>query len=157
MMGCGKTTVAEVFSKTYGYKKVDTDEIIVERFGEISEIFAKFGEEHFRDLESEVAEEVANTFDNAVVSVGGGLVLRDRNALALKQNGKLIYLRARAQTIIRRLEGDNNRPLLNGDIKARVNSILSSRSTIYEKVADIIIDVDELTPQEIAKKIKESI
>ena len=157
MMGCGKTTVAEVFSKTYGFKKIDTDELIVSRYGEINEIFEKFGEEYFRNLESEVTSKIAKNIDNAVISVGGGLVLRHENVSALKTNGKLFYLRTRAQTIIRRLDGNSDRPLLKDGLEERVNSILSSRSEVYEKVADIIIDTDDLTPQEIAKKIKESI
>lgn len=157
MMGCGKSTVAEAFSKLYGYKKVDTDEIIVSRYGEINCIFEKFGEEYFRDLESLIVEEVASLKGGAVISVGGGCVLRDKNVKKLKENGILIYLRTRAQTIIERLKDSSDRPLLKERLEERVNEILSSRSRIYESAADKIIDTDGLSPKETAKKIKEII
>lgn len=157
MMGCGKTTVAEVFSKTYGYDAVDTDALIVDRYGEINAIFEKFNEEYFRDIESLVVAEVVTIYDSAVISVGGGCILRDENVRALKNNGTLIYLRTRADTIIERLKDNIDRPLLKGGLEERVNVILSSRRELYEKAADIIIDTDGLTPAEIAKKIKESI
>lgn len=157
MMGCGKSTVAETFSKFYGYKKVDTDEMIVSRYGQINGIFERFGENYFRDLESKIVEEVVLISDGAVISVGGGCVLRDKNVKTLKQNGVTVYLRTRAETIIKRLEGNGDRPLLKGELAGRVNEILSSRSKVYESAADIIIDTDGLSPEEIAKKIKENI
>ncbi|MGN0813287.1 MAG: shikimate kinase [Candidatus Coproplasma sp.] len=157
MMGCGKTAVSEVYSRLYGVKKVDTDEVIVERHGEINAIFANFGEEKFRDIETEVTKEVASTYDNAVISLGGGCVLRSENVTALKKSGKIFYLRTKAETIIKRLKGDSTRPLLQGDLEERVNSILSKRSSVYEGVADCVIDTDGLTPEEIAKKIRTEI
>lgn len=157
MMGCGKTTVSEVFSEKYGYKAVDTDALIVERYGNINGIFEKYGEAYFRDLESLITKEVSSQYDCAVISVGGGCVLREENVRALKNGGILIYLRTRADTIIKRLEGDTQRPLLKDGLEERVNTILSSRSAVYERAADIVIDTDGLTPEEIAKKIKESI
>lgn len=153
-MGCGKTAVSKAYSAIYGVEKVDTDEVIVERYGDISAIFATKGEETFRDVETQVTKEVASTYDNAVISLGGGCVLRSENVQALKETGKIFYLRTKAETIIQRLKGDGTRPLLQGDLEERVNSILAKRSSIYEAVADYIIDTDGLTPEEIAKKIR---
>ncbi|MGN1104433.1 MAG: shikimate kinase [Candidatus Coproplasma sp.] len=154
MMGCGKTAVSKAYSAVYGVASVDTDAVIVERYGEINSIFASQGEQAFRNIETQITKEVASTYDNAVISLGGGCVLRSENVRALKQTGKIFYLRTGAETIIKRLRGDNTRPLLQGNLEERVNTILANRSSVYEAVADCIIDTDGLTPEEIAKKIR---
>ena len=156
MMGCGKTTVAAEFS-SLGYTVVDTDAVIVERYGEISGIFAQHGEAHFRNLEAAVTAEVAKKYGNAVISLGGGCVLRAENVKNLKATGRIFYLRAKAETLIQRLKGDTSRPLLQGGIEEKVNTILSARAHIYESVADVIIDTDDLTPQEVAKIIEDKV
>ena len=155
MMGSGKTTVAEALSENYSLDRVDTDGIIVSRYGAIDKIFASFGEAYFRDIETEVIKEIATSLKNAVISLGGGAVLRAENVENLKRTGKIFYLRATADTIINRLKGDNTRPLLQGNLEERVHSVLSVRSGIYEGVADIIVDTDGLTPEALAKIIKE--
>ena len=157
MMGCGKTAVSEAYSRVYGVKKVDTDAVIVDRYGEINAIFATQGEKAFRDIETDITKEVASSFSDAVISLGGGCVLRSQNVEALRQTGKIFYLRTRADTIIKRLKGDSTRPLLQGDLEDRVNTILANRSSIYESVADYIIDTDGLTPEEIAQRIRAEI
>lgn len=157
MMGCGKTAVAAAYSALYGVKSVDTDAIIVQRHGEINEIFRLHGEEVFRDMETQVCKEVSATDDGGVIALGGGCVLRRENVAALKTTGKIFYLRTQAETIIKRLKGDKSRPLLQGDLRERVNSVLAQRSSIYEGVADCVIDTDGLTPTEIAKKIRECV
>ena len=157
MMGCGKSTVAERFSQLFGAPSVDTDKIIEERFGSINGIFAAHGEAYFRDIEAEITAETSKKYSNAVISLGGGCVLRSENVKNLKATGKIFYLRAQAQTLIERLKGDTSRPLLRGGLEERVDKILAERSQVYESVADFIIDTDGLTPTEIAQKIKEAI
>lgn len=155
MMGCGKTTVARVLSTTYGKICVDTDEEIVKKYGNISDIFAKFGEAEFRKKESKIAIEVAK-LDGVVISTGGGLVMNPDNVKALKSTGKIIYLRARKDTLFKRLKSDDTRPLLSGgDTFAKIEKILSEREPTYQSVADAIIDTDNLSPEEIAKNIME--
>lgn len=154
MMGCGKTAVAAAYSALYGVKSVDTDAIIVERYGEINAIFRDKGEEYFRNLETGVCKEVASALNGAVIALGGGCVLRSENVSALKSTGKIFYLRTQAETIIKRLKGDNTRPLLQDDLEERVRGILSKRAAVYEGAADFIIDTDGLTPEEIAQKIR---
>lgn len=153
MMGCGKTTVAAEFSAR-GYTVVDTDQIIVERHGNIDGIFAKHGEAHFRDIEAAVTAEIAKEYNSAVISLGGGCVLRAENVKNLKATGKIFYLKAEAETLIKRLEGDTSRPLLKGGLEEKVKSILSARAHVYESVADFVIDTDKLTPAEVAKIIE---
>lgn len=153
MMGCGKTSVAAELKK-FGYTCVDTDALIVERYGNINNIFAAHGEAYFRDIEAQITAEVAKKYENAVISLGGGCVLRDENIKNLKASGRIFYLRATAKTIIKRLEGDTTRPLLKGGLEEKVNSILSARAHIYEDVADCIIDTDDKTCEQIARLIK---
>ncbi len=154
MMGCGKTSVASELEKL-GYKSVDTDALIVERYGNINGIFAAHGEAFFRDIEAQITKEVAQNYENAVISLGGGCVLRVENVKNLKASGKIFYLRAKAETIIKRLQGDTTRPLLAGGLEEKVNSILAARSAIYESVADCIVDTDDKTCEQIAQLIRD--
>lgn len=157
MMGCGKTTVASALSKLYNLERVDTDELIVSRYGEINGIFAEHGEEYFRDLESGITAEVSEKYENAVISLGGGCVLRKENVDCLKKSGKIFYLRAKAETLIKRVEGDTSRPLLKGGADEKIRAILAKRASVYENAADFIIDTDELTPECIACIVWESV
>lgn len=154
MMGCGKTSVARELEKL-GFVCVDTDALVVERYGDINDIFAARGEEYFRDIEAQIVQEVAENYKNAVISLGGGCVLRDENVKNLKADGKIFYLRAKASTLIKRLQGDASRPLLKGGTKERVNSILAARAHVYESVADFVIDTDDKSCGQIAQLVKD--
>lgn len=153
MMGCGKTSVAKELEKL-GFVCVDTDELIVGRYGNINDIFKEHGEEYFREIEAEITKEVAEKYSDAVISLGGGCVLRAENVKNLKAAGRIFYLRAKADTIIKRLKGDSTRPLLQGGLEEKVNSILAVRSGIYEGVADFIIDTDDKNCEQIAQLIR---
>lgn len=157
MMGCGKTTISVMLSQKYNLNRVDTDEVIVERYGQINKIFEEHGEQYFRDIETQVTKEVSQNYSGSVISLGGGCVLRSVNVEYLKQSGKIFFLRAKAQTLIDRVKGDTSRPLLKGDVSKKINDILSVRTPIYNSVADYIIDTDNLTPEQIADKIMELI
>ena len=155
MMGSGKSTVSEAIERLYGLKRVDTDEVIVSRYGGINKIFSEKGEECFRDIESSVIKSICESAESMVVSLGGGAVLRESNVKILKSAGKIFYLRARPETLIARLQGDDMRPLLRGDLSSKINSLLGVRAPIYEKAADIVVDTDGLSPEAIAKIIME--
>ena len=91
-----------------------------------------------------------------MLSVGGGLVLKQENCTLLKTKGKIVYLRAKAETLESRLRSDKDRPLLqNGEetLKEKLDRLLKERAPVYERVADGIVDVDEKTPEEIAAEI----
>lgn len=155
MPGSGKTTVARVFEKS-GYAVVDTDEEIVKAHGSISEIFAKHGEEYFRNLETQAVKKLSALKD-AVISTGGGCLIKSENVALLKRNGKIVYLRTRPETLIKRVEGNNERPLLQGGARERIYSLYEARKSVYESAADITVDTDELTPEKTAEKIMELI
>ena len=89
--------------------------IVVQQGMPISEIFEKYGEEHFRDIESQLLEDIKNS-KNAVVSCGGGAVLRDENAKVMKESGKIVLLTASPQTIYNRVKNSTDRPILNGNM-----------------------------------------
>ncbi|MDE7379675.1 MAG: shikimate kinase [Clostridia bacterium] len=156
MMGCGKTTVANEFARR-GKTVVDTDAEIVKEYGSIDNIFKQYGEERFREIESEITRKIAREFDGAVISLGGGCVLRACNVEELKRTGWIFYLRTSAEVIIKRLKGDTTRPLLQGGLEEKVRGILSTRSAIYESVADHIVDTDNLTPEQVADIIGEAV
>lgn len=157
MMGSGKTTVAESLSKIYNVVRVDTDEEITKSYGPITDIFARVGEEGFRDIESAVVKQVAGRYDGAVISLGGGCVLRENNVRILKTAGKIFYLRTSPEVVISRVKGDTSRPLLQGDLEERVRSLSEARSSIYEGAADYIVDTDDKSPEQIARFIMELI
>ncbi len=154
MPGCGKTTVAEVFERKCTEQIYDTDCIIESRHGKISEIFSEYGEEYFRNIETEALKWVDSVGSDCFVSVGGGCVVRDENVRIMKSGGnKVAYLRTKLSTLEERLKNDTSRPLLQGDLKERLKKLYSERSHIYESVADVIVDTDGLTAEETFEKI----
>lgn len=154
MMGCGKTTVAAALSRLTGMEQTDTDAVIVKKYGRIADIFEKYGEELFRSLETDTVKELSSR-DGLIIATGGGCVLKERNVQLLKGNGKIVFLRTQPQTLISRVEGDTERPLLAGGAAKRINEILPARTPKYLAAADFVIDTDGLSPEEIARRIAE--
>ena len=155
MMGAGKTTIGIKIAELSGRRWYDTDGVIVDRYGKISDIFEYYGEAHFRKLETEIVKELVEQ-DNLIISTGGGLVLKNENNAVLQQNGKIVFLRAGFDTLVQRLKVDGTRPLLQTsteNIRDRLKRLLNERTPVYEHVADYIVDVDGKTPETIAKEI----
>ena len=155
MMGSGKTTIGIKIAELTGRRWYDTDGVIADKHGKISDIFEYYGEAHFRKLETEVIRDLAQK-DNLILSTGGGLVLKTENNTLLKKNGKIVFLRASLETLARRLKVDGTRPLLQTStesIRDRLATLMQERSPIYEGVADAVVDVDGKTPEEIAREI----
>ena len=147
-MGCGKSSVGRELSTLLSIPVVDLDQYIVERAGKsIPDIFAERGEQGFRDLESEMLKEVLDN-DRFILSLGGGTILREENAALIKQRCKCFFLRASVETLKLHLGGEqSNRPLLrSGGFEA----LLQERTPRYTAAADFIIDIDNLTPMQIA-------
>lgn len=154
MPGSGKSSVSEILANSLNMSVVDTDGIIVSRFGEINKIFADHGEEYFRGLESKVIAEVS-LMDNAVISTGGGSILKSENVENLKKNGKIVYLKTELKTLVARTLGDTSRPLLAGDCENKLRSLLNARASLYEACADLVVETDDISSKEIAEKITE--
>ena len=155
-MGSGKSTVSEILSDKLDLELIDTDEAIEEAEGrKISDIFAQDGEEAFRDMETGLVEMmVSDHMRETVISLGGGLPVREKNRELLKKVGKVVYLRTAPETVYDRLKGDDTRPLLKSeDPLARIKELQDKRGKIYEEAADIIVDTDGKTPVQVADEI----
>ena len=134
-----------------------TDAWIEKRQGmTISEIFKIKGELYFRDLETEALQELLKQEKNYVISVGGGLPLREENRRLLQKLGQVIYLKATPDTIYNRIKGDVTRPLLQvADPKARITEMLYEREEKYIAASHSIVIVDGKDVSKIIDEIKE--
>lgn len=152
-MGTGKTSVGKIIAKKLGFKFVDVDELIERTTGmEISEIFSKFGEPRFRDIETEMIKLITQK-TGQVIATGGGVVLRDENMELLKENGVIFCLEAPENVIFERVKHTKNRPLLQVENpEEKIKELLQMRMPLYKK-ADFCICTEGLTPEEVAEKI----
>ena len=155
-MGSGKTTVSEILSERLDLDILDTDSAIVSTEGRsINEIFSSDGEEAFRDMETELLQTiVSDHWRDMVISLGGGLPLREENRTLLKEAGKVVYLKASPETVYERIKGDDSRPLLHTeDPLARIRQLQEERAGRYEEASDIVVDTDGKDPETIASEI----
>jgi shikimate dehydrogenase len=138
MPSCGKSTVGKRLCELLGTKMIDTDEMIVKKSGmPITEIFAKYGEQYFRDLESEVIREISSGVTGTVISTGGGAVLRNENLDLLRANGLLVFL----DRDLSKLVATSDRPLTS-DLEA-LRRKYNERYPIYNRVCDIRVNGNE--------------
>ncbi|NLY65767.1 MAG: shikimate kinase [Alcaligenaceae bacterium] len=154
MMGAGKTTIGKALARTLGRDFLDLDHEIVGRCGvSIPVIFDIEGEEGFRKRETLVLDEVAR-LEGIVLATGGGAVLREENRAVLKQYGLVIYLKASADELYRRVAKDKNRPLLaTPNPKARIVELLAQREVLYESVANLTIETGSGSIVSVVRKI----
>lgn len=140
-MGCGKSTVGKLLSKITGIPFADLDEIIENNAGmRISEIFARFGEQHFRDLEYEAAKTLSEA-PGVILSTGGGALVFDRNAAALKKSGDIVLLDLPLFVARERLKGDTTRPMLQKpDRDAAMKELFYKRLPRYKAAADVVVN-----------------
>lgn len=152
-MGAGKTTVGRILARKLGWRYCDADKVIETVAGKtVPDIFSAFGEEYFRDLESETLYSLAGK-TKQVIATGGGAVMREENREAMKKGGVVIYLKAPMSVIWERVRHSKTRPLLNVDNPFdAAEELLRKRAPSYE-TADITIDTENLTPEEAASEI----
>lgn len=156
MPGAGKSWVGEELALQLGVPWVDLDlEIQLQQDKSISDIFAQYGEVHFRVIESDVLENLLSSRDPSVISLGGGTVLRDINQRRLKANAWAVYLRASNKTLCEWLKDDDSRPLLRWDLEGRIEQLSRERDPIYCDLAEIVIDMDSLDAVEASKRVIE--
>lgn len=157
MMGSGKTTVGRELATLMGYKFFDTDALIEKLAGEsISEIFKREGEEGFRSLESKVLSELS-AYTRLAIATGGGIVLKQTNWSYLQQ-GLVVWLDVPVEILLKRIEGDTTRPLLQVDDPAsELQRRLDQRQPLYAQ-ADLRITVTfGETPAQTAARVIEAI
>lgn len=154
MRGSGKTTVGKLLAKRLGRRFIEMDRLIVQRAGlSIPEMVAEYGWQKFRDTEEAVTREAAKQ-DNIVLATGGGVVTREQNVRELKRKGKLVWLKADRDTLLRRIGDDQSRPSLTGQPpEADLTAVLAERTPIYQEAADFTIDTEGRSPGEIAEAI----
>ena len=133
-MGSGKTTFGRWITRTHNMEFLDTDEYIENKYNKlIKDIFRDSGEETFRDMETQAIKELAQVCDNCVISVGGGLPVREVNR----------SLEASVDELVKRLSKDTSRPLLaGGNLREKIESLMTAREALYKDAADVIVKTD---------------
>ncbi len=143
-MGCGKSTVGKKLAGSLHYEFMDTDTVIEETYGKkISRIFEEDGEEAFRKAETRLLERLEKEADGVVIATGGGMPMREENVRYLHKIGTVIFLKAKIETLLERLQNDTERPLAAGeDREQRLRTLYEKRLPIYEKAAEVCLDTD---------------
>ena len=151
-MGAGKTTVGMELAKKLNYKLIDTDHSIEnDQSRKIKDIFSEEGELFFRNLETLKLKELINV-ENAIISTGGGIILKDENRSILN-NLFTIYLKADFENIFNRIKQDTSRPLLlTDDPYNTAKDIFKSRQSVYESFK-IHVCTDNKTPHQVVEEI----
>lgn len=155
-MGAGKSSVAKCYSRLYGLPLVDTDQRIEELAGmPIRRIFETQGEAAFRDFETRMLEQLLEEPGDRVISVGGGLPLREENRRLMSRLGTVVFLEASPETVLKRLGPDvSSRPMLKAtDVGARVRELLAQRGPVYRQAARQTVDTNGRRVEEIAEEI----
>ena len=155
-MGSGKSTVGRKAAKAVEYNCLDTDALIEKEEGmTISKLFEEKGEPYFREKETETIRKLIAEPKGNIIATGGGLPMKEGNAELLKELGTVIYLKAETDTLMKRLSGDNARPLLkNGDLREKIETMLAIRGPVYEACADLVLQTDNMSFYEIICQIE---
>ena len=154
-MGAGKTTIGKKLAKTVNCEFIDTDAWIEKGQGrKISDIFAEDGEQSFRDMETKLLKSLQNREDKFILSIGGGMPVREENRALLRNLGTVVYLKTSKEEIIRRVSGDKNRPLLQGGaLEEKVTALMNAREQIYKETAHKEVVTDGKQPEELVNEI----
>jgi len=154
LSGAGKTTTAIELGKLLTeFAVLDTDELIIRETNiSIPEIFEKFGEQYFRQKETEIIRTVFK-LENQIIALGGGAFENGENQKIIKENSVIIYLKTSPAVVFDRLRNTSDRPLLANNFSvANIEKMLLKRESNYKK-SDIIIETDNKTPNEVAQEI----
>ena len=154
-MGSWKSTIGYKLSKVLNMEFIDTDDVIEEMTGmKITDIFTEFGEKRFREMESAFFNEKTKQ-SRQIFSTGGGIVLDENNREILRQDGICFFLKAKPQTLAKRIHDSSKRPLVAGskNLEVRLENIWNERSPYYKVCARHIITTDSLTPVQVLSQI----
>ena len=153
-MGAGKSTISEFLKTVFAMEVIEMDQIIAERQSmSISDIVETYGEEYFRDLETNLLIEMQSK-KNMVISCGGGVPMRERNVVEMKKNGRVVLLTAKPETILNRVKDNHDRPLLEGNKTVPfIADLMEKRREKYQAAADIVIETDDKSELEICEEL----
>ena len=155
-MGAGKSTVARHLATAYGVTARDTDTDVEAAAGRsISDIFVDSGEAHFRELERAAVAEALDGHDG-VLALGGGAVLDPATREQLADH-RVVFLRVGLSEAVKRVGLGAARPLLFGNVRAQIKALLDERTPIYESVADLVVDTDQRSPEDVADEIRKAL
>ena len=139
-MGAGKTTISDYLSTMFAMNIVE-------------DIFATYGEEYFRELETSLLIEMQSR-KNTVISCGGGVAMRERNVEEMKKNGRVVLLTASPETIYERVKDSRNRPVLNGRKNIEgISELMEQRREKYEAAADVVVNTDGKTVLQVCEEM----
>ena len=158
MMGAGKTTVGSALAARLGVPYLDSDAQVERRTGRtVPELFVERGEAAFRAEEKRALAEAVTSDGPVVVSVAGGAVLDPENRNRLRQAGTVVWLRAPVDTLAARVGAGVGRPLLGDDPAAALARLYTERRPLYAELADVVVDVEHLTPHEAVEQILDAL
>ena len=153
-MGSGKTSIGRLVAQRLGFQFIDTDAKIIERTGlQVAEIFERHGEAWFREQETSTLRSL-NILNRAVISTGGGIVVRKENHAILRELGFVVWLTASEDVIFERVSRNKKRPLLEtADPRETVHKLLTERQHLYEAVAQYTLDTTTLAHESTASAL----
>lgn len=159
--GAGKTTVTTQLAERLGVAMRDTDADIEAATGaSVADLFVERGEEEFRKLEEQAVrtalEELSASTDGGIVALGGGAILsQETRALLRRSPVQVVLLEVGLSQAVRRVGLGATRPLLLGNIRSTLKRLLDERAPLYREVADVVVDTDDLTPEQVADRVVE--
>lgn len=153
-MGAGKSTVSRYLKQKLAMDEVDVDSVIVQDQNmPIKDIFAQFGEDYFRDCESKAIIKLQSR-RQTIISCGGGAVVREENVANLKKTSRIVLLTASPETVLERVKGSDERPILNGNMNVEfIKELMEKRAELYRKAADVIIETDHKRVEQICEEL----
>lgn len=151
----GKGAAGKCTAKKMGLPFVDLDRVVAERMKmSTSEIYDRFGEVYYRAMESLILQELAESKDRTVIVLGSGAAMQPANAERLKGMGRVYYLRQSPKALLAKIKSsEKHKWIMKSDWETRVLKLYKEREPSYTETASEILDVDGLTPEQVADKI----
>jgi shikimate kinase len=154
MMGVGKSTVGRGLAARTGWPYIDNDDLLHDDTGHYgADLLERDGVQALREAESRVLAEIVQREPPLVAGVPGGVVLRPEDRHLLKDAGFVVWLRARTDTLVQRIGADSERAWLQPDPSAALRALADGRDPLYAEVADLTVDVDDVTAEAVADRI----